>query len=169
MGVSGSGKSTVGEALTRALADRGESVEFVDADSLHPESNKEKMRKGIPLTDEDRWPWLDACAQRIAEVQRSGKRCVMANSALRRVYRDRLRQVDPDLFVAFLDGSQDLIAERQRGRHHEYMPNSLLDSQFATLERPQDDESAAAVPIAGTVDATVAEILAVLPETPTSE
>lgn len=159
MGVSGSGKSTVGEALTRALTDRGEAAEFVDADSLHPAANKEKMRQGTPLTDEDRWPWLDACATRIAEVQASGKRCVMANSALKRVYRDRLRASAPDLVIAYLDGSRELIAERQSHRHHEYMPNSLLDSQFQALERPGPDEAAVSVSIHGSVDETVAEIL----------
>jgi gluconokinase len=163
MGVSGSGKSTVGEGLTQALRDRGEAAEFVDADDLHPESNKEKMRQGTPLTDEDRWPWLDACGARIAEVEASGKRCVMANSALKRVYRDRLRAAAPGLFVAYLDGTPELIAERQSHRHHEYMPNSLLDSQFRTLERPGDDEAAATVPIRGSVDDTVAAVLAVLP------
>lgn len=163
MGVSGSGKSTVGEALTRALVDRGEPAEFVDADDLHPAANKEKMRQGTPLTDEDRWPWLDACAARIAEVQASGSRCVMANSALKRRYRDRLRTTVPDLFIAYLAGSRELIAERQSHRHHEYMPNSLLDSQFTTLELPQSDEAAASVPIHGSVDETVAAILDVLP------
>ncbi|PZE64793.1 MULTISPECIES: gluconokinase [unclassified Curtobacterium] len=163
MGVSGSGKSTVGEALTQALVARGEAAEFVDADALHPQSNVDKMRDGVPLTDEDRRPWLDACSSRIADVQASGSRCVMANSALKRVYRDRLREDAPGLFIAFLDGSRDLIAERQRHRHHEYMPNSLLDSQFATLERPESDEASAAVPIRGSVDETVAAILAVLP------
>jgi gluconokinase len=154
MGVSGSGKSTIGEALATALDGRGEAAEFVDADDLHPASNKEKMRQGTPLTDEDRWPWLDACG---------AKRCVMANSALKRVYRDRLRSSAPGLFIAYLDGSRDLIAERQSHRHHEYMPNSLLDSQFATLERPSDDEAAVAVSIRGSVDDTVAAILAALP------
>ncbi|MCJ1712836.1 gluconokinase [Curtobacterium sp. VKM Ac-2922] len=163
MGVSGSGKSTVGEALTRALVARGEPAEFIDADDLHPAANKEKMRQGTPLTDQDRWPWLDACAARIAAVQAGGKRCVMANSALKRAYRDRLRTSAPGLVIAFLDGSQDLIAERQSHRHHEYMPNSLLDSQFATLERPQADEAAASIPIHGSVDDTVAAILDALP------
>ncbi|WIB14067.1 gluconokinase [Curtobacterium sp. MCPF17_052] len=96
-------------------------------------------------------------------MQQSGSRCVMANSALKRAYRDRLREDAPDLFIAFLDGSRELIAERQSHRHHEYMPNSLLDSQFATLERPGPDEASAAVPIRGSVDETVAAILAVLP------
>ncbi|ROS75072.1 gluconate kinase (SKI family) [Curtobacterium sp. PhB130] len=163
MGVSGSGKSTVGEALAAALQDRGETCEFVDADGLHPTANKEKMRQGIPLTDEDRWPWLDACAARIVEVEAGGKRCVMANSALKRTYRDRLRDSTPDLFIAYLDGSEELIHERQSHRHHEYMPNSLLDSQFATLERPEADEAAASIPIHGSVDETVAAILDVLP------
>lgn len=159
MGVSGSGKSTIGAALSRTLADRGEPSVFVDADDLHPDANKEKMRRGIPLTDEDRWPWLDACAERIAAVQAAGNRCVMANSGLRRVYRDRLRRTAPDLQIMFLDGSRDLIADRQSHRQHEYMPTSLLDSQFATLERPQADEDAVTVPIDGDVDGTVAAIL----------
>lgn len=162
MGVSGSGKSTIGRSLADALAAQGEPCVFVDADDLHPVANKEKMRQGIPLTDEDRWPWLDACAARIAEVEASGSRCVMANSALKRVYRDRLRASAPGLVIAFLDGSRERIADRQAHRHHEYMPNTLLDSQFATLERPQPDEAAVAVSIEGSVDDTVATILAAL-------
>ena len=162
MGVSGSGKSTIGQALADALAEQGQPTVFVDADDLHPAANKEKMRQGIPLTDDDRWPWLDACAARIAAVETSGSRCVMANSALKRVYRDRLRQSAPGLVIAFLDGSHDLIAERQAHRHHEYMPSSLLDSQFATLERPQADEAAVDVSIDGPVDDTVTTILAAL-------
>jgi len=112
MGVSGSGKSTIGQTLTDALVAQGEPCVFVDADDLHPAANKEKMRQGTPLTDEDRWPWLDACAERIAAVEADGSRCVMANSALKRVYRDRLRASAPGLVIAFLDGSRDLIAER---------------------------------------------------------
>ncbi|MGN8050947.1 gluconokinase [Curtobacterium sp. 22159] len=162
MGVSGSGKSTIGQALADALAARSEPSVFVDADDLHPAANKEKMRQGIPLTDEDRWPWLDACAARIASVEAGGSRCVMANSALKRVYRDRLRAAAPGLVIAFLDGSHDLIAERQSHRHHEYMPTSLLDSQFATLERPEPDEAAVTVSIEGSVDDTVTAILAAL-------
>ncbi|PZE70009.1 MULTISPECIES: gluconokinase [unclassified Curtobacterium] len=162
MGVSGSGKSTIGQALTDALVAQGEPCVFVDADDLHPVANKEKMRQGIPLTDDDRWPWLDACAERIAAVESDGSRCVMANSALKRAYRDRLRESAPGLVIAFLDGSRDLIAERQSHRQHEYMPTTLLDSQFATLEWPQPDEAAVAVSIDGSVDDTVREILAAL-------
>ncbi|KQO62791.1 transferase [Curtobacterium sp. Leaf261] len=155
MGVSGSGKSTVGAALA---AHFGDDAVFIDADSLHPQANKDKMAAGIPLTDEDRWPWLDICAARIGEVQASGRRCVMANSALKRVYRDRLRSVDAGLFIAFLSGDRELIADRQRHRHHEYMPLSLLDSQFAALEPLQDDEAGATIPIDHDVQDTVAEI-----------
>jgi len=162
MGVSGSGKSTIGQALSDAFAEQGQPSVFVDADDLHPAANKEKMRRGVPLTDEDRWPWLDACAARIAAVQASGHRCVMANSALKRVYRDRLRATAPDLVIAFLDGSYELIAERQAHRHHEYMPTSLLDSQFATLERPQADETAVVVSIDGPVGDTVTTITSAL-------
>ncbi|MFZ7088414.1 gluconokinase [Curtobacterium sp. RRHDQ10] len=159
MGVSGSGKSTVGAALAEHW---GDDAEFVDADSLHPEANKDKMAAGIPLTDEDRWPWLDLCARRIHEVQATGKRCVMANSALKRVYRDRLRSVDEDLFIVSLSGPHELIADRQRHRQHEYMPNSLLDSQFATLEPLQSDEPGVVVHIDGPVDETVRDIEAAL-------
>jgi gluconokinase len=162
MGVSGSGKSTIGQALTDALVAQGEPCVFVDADDLHPVANKEKMRHGTPLTDEDRWPWLDACAERITAVESGGSRCVMANSALKRAYRDRLRESAPGLVIAFLDGSRDLIAERQSHRQHEYMPTTLLDSQFATLERPRSDEAAVAVSIDRSVDVTVREILAAL-------
>ena len=107
--------------------------------------------------------WLPGTqVQQRAEVEDSGHRCVMANSALRRAYRDRLRGSAPTLVIAFLDGSHDLIADRQAHRHHEYMPSSLLDSQFATLERPQPDEAAVTVSIEGSVDETVAAILAAL-------
>jgi len=159
MGVSGSGKSTVGAALARHW---GDDAVFVDADDLHPQANKDKMAAGIPLTDEDRGPWLAVCADRIAAVQAAGQRCVMANSALRRVYRDRLRQDAPDLFITFLSGSQELIAERQRARHHEYMPDALLSSQFAVLEPLQEDEAGMDVPIDRDVDAIVAAVDAAL-------
>jgi gluconokinase len=162
MGVSGSGKSTIGEALAREWSAQGMPTVFVDADSLHPMSNKEKMRQGIPLTDDDRWPWLDACAARIRDVEESGSRCVMANSALKRVYRDRLRASAPDLFVVQLSGSRELLDERVRGRHHEYMPASLLDSQLATLEPLQSDEAGVVVEIGQTPPAILASVDAAL-------
>jgi gluconokinase len=162
MGVSGSGKTTIGEMLSRQWSARGIPTEFVDADSLHSATNKEKMRNGIALTDEDRWPWLDRCSERIREIEDTGTRCVLANSALKRMYRDRLRRAAPDLFTVFLDGSKDLLEERVESRHHEYMPASLLDSQLATLEPLEADESGIVVRIGQTPEAILAAVDAAL-------
>lgn len=132
MGVAGCGKSTVGAGLAVALGAR-----FMEADVYHPPSNIEKMTAGIPLTDEDRWPWLDALG---AAAPREGV-CVIACSALRRVYRERLKEAagEPVLFI-HLAGEQASIAARMSGRRGHFMPATLLDSQFATLEPPQPDE-----------------------------
>ena len=145
MGVSGSGKTTVGSALAARLG-----LRFVDADDLHPAANVEKMAAGIPLTDEDRWPWLDAVGAVLADGP-----VVVACSALRRVYRDRLRAAAPALRLVYLHGSRELLAERMGHRDH-FMPVALLDSQLATLEVPGPDEDAIALDIAAPVDAIVA-------------
>lgn len=131
MGVSGSGKTTVGKALAAALG-----VRFADADDLHPVSNVEKMAAGIPLTDVDRWPWLDAVGATLAAGP-----AVVACSALRRAYRDRLRTAAPTLRLVHLHGSRDVLSKRMRDREH-FMPVTLLDSQLATLEVPDADENA---------------------------
>ncbi|MBZ4021015.1 gluconokinase [Rhodobacter sp. TJ_12] len=133
MGVSGCGKSSVGEGLAKALA-----VPYRDGDDLHPDTNVEKMRAGIALTDEDRWPWLD----RVAQALNAEAPIIIGCSALRRVYRDRIRAGagGPVCFV-HLAGSRDLIAARMAERAGHYMPLSLLDSQFATLEAPGPDEA----------------------------
>lgn len=134
MGVSGSGKSTVGALLAERLG-----VAFVDGDDLHPPANVAKMAAGMPLDDADRWPWLDAVGARLAHAP-----VVVACSALRRVYRDRLRAAAPDARFVLLDGSRALLAERMRARTvsdpAHFMPPSLLDSQLATFERPGEDE-----------------------------
>ena len=132
MGVSSSGKSTVGQSIARRLH-----VSFLDGDGYHPEANVEKMRAGIPLTDEDRWPWLEKLATALHEAADKKNAAVGACSALRRSYREFLveKAGEPILFV-YLEGSKDVIAERMAKRQHEYMPTSLLDSQFATLEVP---------------------------------
>lgn len=135
MGVSGSGKSTIGAALAAALE-----VEFIDGDDLHPRANKEKMAAGIPLTDEDRAPWLEIIAERIGAERAEGRSIVVACSALRRRYRDQLISYAPETVFVHLAGDRALIADRQANRQHEYMPPSLLDSQFATLEPLQEDE-----------------------------
>jgi gluconokinase len=143
MGVSGSGKTTVGVALAARLG-----LRFVDADELHPAANVEKMAAGIPLTDEDRWPWLDA----VGAVLATGD-VVVACSALRRVYRDRLRDAAPGLILVYLHGDRELLAERMGHRPGHFMPASLLDSQLATLEPPADDEHAFSFDVAEPVDA----------------
>lgn len=143
MGVSGSGKTTVGEALAARLG-----VRFADADALHPRANVDKMAAGIPLTDDDRWPWLDLVGAELA-----GGDVVVACSALRRAYRDRLRRAAPGLRLVFLHGSPALLAERMGHRPGHFMPTSLLDSQLATLEPPAPDENALHFDVAESVDA----------------
>jgi gluconokinase len=149
MGVSGTGKTTVGQALSDALG-----LPFVEGDELHPASNVEKMAAGIPLTDADRAPWLDLIA---AELHRP---VVVACSALKRAYRDRLRRDAPDLTLVYLHGSRELLAERMGGRRGHFMPTTLLDSQLATLEPPMPDEKAVAVDVVLTPAEIVAEVVA---------
>ncbi len=132
MGVSGSGKTTVGEALAERLG-----VPFEDGDDLHPASNVEKMRRGEPLDDEDRRPWLDLVGEWLATHHDGG---FVACSALRRAYRDQLRSHAPDVEFVYLQGDRDTITRRQASRPQHFMPTSLLDSQFATLEPLTDDE-----------------------------
>ena len=132
MGVSGSGKSTVGEALASVLGWR-----FVDADEFHPPANVAKMRAGTPLTDEDRVPWLDRIAGELRAMLVRGESAVLACSALRQVYRDRIARAGDVRFV-YLAGDQATIADRLAGRQHRFMPSTLLASQFATLEVPAD-------------------------------
>ena len=123
MGVSGSGKTTVGEALAKQLA-----IPFIEADDLHPKSNRDKMAAGIPLTDEDRWPWLDTMGDKMESVRREGHGVVATCSALKRVYRDRLRaRVSVPLLFVLLDSPQAAIAERMAGRRGHFMPPALLD------------------------------------------
>ena len=149
MGVSGSGKSTTGQAIARQLH-----APFLDGDGFHPPANVEKMRAGIPLTDEDRWPWLEQLAKALHEAAQPKGVAVGACSALRRQYREYLTEMagEPILFV-YLDGSKELIAARMSARKHEYMPVTLLDSQFATLEVPDPSiENVIVVPISDSVD-----------------
>jgi len=137
MGVSGTGKSTIGRALAEALG-----IPFVEGDDLHPEVNRAKMAAGIPLTDDDRAPWLDAVA---AELRRP---VVVACSALKRRYRDRLREAAPDLELVYLHGAAELLAARMEGREGHFMPTSLLWSQLDTLEEPGGDEEPIGVDVA---------------------
>jgi gluconokinase len=150
MGVSGSGKSTIGQALADELG-----WAFRDGDAFHPAANVEKMRAGAPLTDADRWPWLDAIAAHVAKLEAEGSHVVIACSALKRAYRDRLRQGGAHLRFVHLDGSFDLIDARMKARTDHFMPPSLLESQFATLEPPAPDEQAVVVSIAQPPEAIV--------------
>lgn len=138
MGVAGSGKTTLASQLAEKLG-----VPFVEGDSLHPAANVKKMASGIPLTDEDRWPWLDAIGERMEAEHATGHGVVVACSALKRTYRDRLRlHVHAKMHFILLDGSRQLISDRMKKRKGHFMPPALLDSQFATLEKPTPDEHA---------------------------
>jgi gluconokinase len=151
MGVSGSGKSTVGALLAARLQ-----WEFADADWFHSAANVDKMHAGIALTDEDRWPWLEAIARWIDELRRAGQHGVLACSALKRRYRDVLRGGGKDLRFAYLKGDEQLIARRTAARHEHFMPPALLRSQFDALEEPAPDE----YPITVSIDARPGEIAA---------
>lgn len=155
MGVASSGKSTVGRALGRRLQ-----VPFLDGDGFHPPANKEKMRLGIPLTDEDRRPWLEAIAHALRDAAQAQGSAIGACSALKRAYREYLTETagEPILFV-FLEGAKDVIARRIARRAHEFMPASLLDSQFATLEVPAPDENVLKMSILDPVE-TIADKVA---------
>lgn len=136
MGVQGSGKSTAGQAIAAELG-----MPFLDGDDLHPASNKAKMASGHPLTDEDREPWLRAIGRELEAGLQNGTATVVACSALKRKYRDLIRSYAPTVEFVHLEGSRELIAERLSRRDHEYMPPSLLDSQFETLEPLGEDEA----------------------------
>jgi len=155
MGVSGSGKSSVGERLAARLG-----LPFHDADEFHPPANIDKMSHGIPLTDDDRWPWLDAIGHALGAADEG---IIIACSALRRAYRDRLRAGAgrPVIFI-HLSGSRQTIARRLGARKDHFMPPSLLDSQFATLEPPAPDEDAITVSVEPGLDHVVAAIVAAL-------
>ena len=138
MGVSGSGKSTVGSLLAASLG-----VPFTDGDDLHPVSSLEKMAAGHPLTDDDRWPWLAAVGDALAAASQTG--LVIACSALKRSYRDAIRRAAPEATFLHLDGSREELAQRTAARSGHFMPPALLDSQLATLEPLEADELGFAV------------------------
>ncbi len=128
-GVSGCGKTTVGQHLKEELG-----WLYLDADDYHPAANVEKMRQGIPLCDEDRWPWLDKLAERLRHHEQIGEHIILSCSALKQIYRDHLSAGLSDLVFVQLHGSFELIKSRLEIRQHEFMNNSLLQSQFETLE-----------------------------------
>jgi gluconokinase len=151
MGVSGSGKSTVGALLAARLQ-----WEFADADWFHSAANVDKMHAGIALTDEDRWPWLHAIAAWIGEMRHADRHGVLACSALKRRYRDVLAGGRADVRLAYLRGDEKLIARRIATRHEHFMPPALLRSQLDALEEPGPDEN----PISVSIDAKPGEIAA---------
>ncbi len=157
MGVSGCGKTSVAERLADRLQ-----WDFAEADTFHSPANVEKMRAGIPLEDDDRGPWLDAIAAYIDAARARRRRCIVACSALKRRYRDRLRDGHGDVRFVYLRGAFETVAARMEGRTGHYMPASLLQSQYDALEEPGEDENAIALSIESPVDALVAEIFATL-------
>jgi len=157
MGVAGSGKTTIGAAFARALA-----TPFLEGDELHPAANVQRMAQGIPLTDDDRRPWLLAIAQQLRDAHRAGLGLVVTCSALKRSYRDLLRSAGAGgggLQFVHLSGDRDVIAERLAGRRGHFMPASLLDSQFAALEAPDPDEHAWVHDIRESPEAIVANLV----------
>lgn len=158
MGVSGSGKSTVGE-LVAARVDAA----FIDADDYHPTDNVQKMASGIPLTDEDRWPWLSVVGKAIVSQVAEGQRVVVACSALRREYRTFLTMsADLPLTYVHLHGARELLQQRTRARLGHFMPTSLLDSQLATLEPLGEDELGFQIDIADGVESVAQSIVAAI-------
>jgi len=151
MGVSGTGKTSVGEELAEELG-----CEFVEGDSLHPRRNIEKMEAGTPLTDEDRWPWLQAIAEMVAVRDHEGTSTVVTCSALKRKYRDILRDAAPTFFV-HLDAPFEVLEARMAQRTKHFMPASLLRSQVDTLEPLDDDEAGEVVDVSPDLDVVVEE------------
>ena len=159
MGVSGSGKTTVAKGLARQ-----EGWILLEGDSFHPPANLAKMKAGIPLTDEDRWPWLRAIAAKEDELLAAGQSAVVACSALKRAYRDILIGDRPDTVLVYLRGSKALIGARMQARKDHFMPPALLDSQFATLEEPGPDEHPLIADIGGSQEDVVADVMRQLQE-----
>lgn len=158
MGVSGCGKSSVGASLADNLG-----AVFVEGDSLHPPENVRKMRLGTPLQDQDRWPWLDQIGHLLSAGVQSSRSVVVSCSALKRAYRDRLRELagQPLTFV-FLQGDRTLLAARMAERRHEYMPLSLLDSQLVTLELPEAEPDVVTIDINQPLEAIVGRAMTLL-------
>jgi carbohydrate kinase (thermoresistant glucokinase family) len=155
MGVSGCGKSTVGKMLSEKL-----NAKFIDGDDLHPEENKAKMAAGISLNDEDRWPWLDKVGSALA----NDEKIVIACSALKRKYRERILHHAPDAIFIHLNGTREVLAERMNSRSNHFMPVTLLDSQLETLEPLEFDEPGLKIDIDQPVEKIVESCLGFIRE-----
>ena len=151
-GVSGAGKTTIGQLLAEEFGWR-----FYEADDFHSQANTDKMRQGVPLTDEDRWPWLESLRQLIKRCLAAGENAVLACSALKEAYRRRLR-VNADVKLVFLRGDYELIANQLRQRRGHFMNPALLQSQIADLEQPQPAEGAAVIALGRSPRELVQEI-----------
>ncbi len=154
MGVASSGKTSLGERLAEKLG-----WPFRDADSFHPPANVAKMSGGIPLTDEDRKPWLAAIAAWIDDLRASGGNGIVTCSALKKAYREVIVGARPDVALVYLRGSRELIGQRMAARQHHFMPPALLDSQFATLEEPGADENPLVVQVEASKEAIVEQVV----------
>ena len=160
MGPSGSGKSVVGEALAARLTAEHPRLRFIDSDDLHPAANVEKMRSGVPLDDDDRWPWLERDGGALAAADDG---CVIACSALRRAYRDAIRAACPDAAFVELVVPASELGERLEQRLGHFMPATLLASQLEALEPLADDERGVRVENTGPLDGVVDRAIAALP------
>jgi gluconokinase len=164
MGVSGCGKTLIGSRLASSAG-----AGFVEGDRHHPSGNVDRMARGLPLRDEDRWAWLDSIAAEIARAGRQGSLLVVACSALKRRYRDRLRAAGTPILFIHLEVDQATAAARVSSRRNHFMPASLIDSQFADLEPPEPDELAVGLDATQDPDALVAQAMAALTAIPKHE
>ncbi|MGL3605940.1 gluconokinase [Rhizobium sp. G187] len=156
MGVSGCGKTSVGAGIAQSLE-----LDFVEGDALHPQANVDKMAKGTPLTDEDRWPWLTVIGETMAQALAKGQGIVVSCSALKKIYRDHLRAATGGRLVfVYLEGSRDLLNRRMGARTGHFMPLALLDSQLATLEVPTGEPGVITVSIDQDLNAIISEAMA---------
>ncbi|HUS55799.1 MAG TPA: gluconokinase [Thermohalobaculum sp.] len=164
MGVCGTGKTSVGQIVASRMG-----WTFIEGDDLHPALSREKMASGTPLTDDDRWPWLDSIAEAMHVIHEAGGSAVVACSALRQVYRDRLRLSGAEIIFLHLTGDASLIRERMEARRDHFMPPGLLDSQLATLEAPRADEPVFEIDVAGSVEEIAGAVVRSLSGDPASD